>query len=146
MCPLRFILIFFSTMLAAYIAWTTMTSSPEIDFTTQDRENKASSNKDHFNFIKMIQNGFWVFVDMASGGYLWRNLKSRNDGVREVNGEVTCRIQIILQTKFSVHFPKPSVSFSRLFSPFYANYYSTQSRTGLKFANSNSSTVYALHL
>ncbi|KAG4940306.1 hypothetical protein JHK87_044177 [Glycine soja] len=81
---MRFILIFFSTMLAAYIAWTTMTSSPEIDFTTQDRENKASSNKDHFNFIKMIQNGFWVFVDMASGGYLWRNLKSRNDGVREV--------------------------------------------------------------
>lgn len=53
MCPLRFILIFFSTMLAAYIAWTTMTSSPEIDFTTQDRENKASSNKDHFNFIKV---------------------------------------------------------------------------------------------
>jgi hypothetical protein len=23
----------------------------------------------------MIQNGFWVFVDMASGSYLWRNLK-----------------------------------------------------------------------
>lgn len=34
--------------------------------------------------FQMIQNGFWVFVDMASGGYLWRNLKSRNDGVREV--------------------------------------------------------------
>ncbi|TKY62907.1 hypothetical protein E2542_SST12772 [Spatholobus suberectus] len=82
MCPLRFILIFFSAVLAAYFAWTTMRSSPEIDFTPQDNKNKSSSNKDHFNFIKMIQNGFWVFVDMASGRYLWRNLMSRNDGVK----------------------------------------------------------------
>ncbi|KAG5083132.1 hypothetical protein JHK84_053170 [Glycine max] len=81
MCPLRFILIFFSTMLAAYIAWTTVSSSPEIDVTSQDTENRASSNKDHFNFIKMIQNEFWVFVDMASGRYVWRNLKSRSQGI-----------------------------------------------------------------
>ncbi|RDX78175.1 hypothetical protein CR513_41581, partial [Mucuna pruriens] len=82
MCPLRFILIFFSAVLAAYFAWTTVRSSPEIDFTAQDHNNKSSSNKEQFNFIKMIQNGFWVFVDMASGKYLWRNLRSRNEGVQ----------------------------------------------------------------
>jgi len=26
----------------------------------------------------MIENGFWVFIDMASGRYLWRNLKQTN--------------------------------------------------------------------
>lgn len=25
--------------------------------------------------LQSIQNGFWVFVDMASGRYLWRNLR-----------------------------------------------------------------------
>ncbi|XP_027350935.1 uncharacterized protein LOC113861989 [Abrus precatorius] len=79
MCPLRFILIFFSAVLAAYFAWTTVVSSPESDFTDQDHNKEYSSNKDHFNFTKMIQNGFWVFVDMASGRYLWRNLMSKND-------------------------------------------------------------------
>nr|XP_004493156.1 uncharacterized protein LOC101506066 [Cicer arietinum] len=83
MCPLRFILIFFSAVLAAYFAWTTVTSTtPEIDFTANDHNNKSSSNKDHFSFIKMIRNGFWVLVDMASGRYLWKNLRSTNDHVQ----------------------------------------------------------------
>ncbi|XP_061343354.1 uncharacterized protein LOC133289441 [Gastrolobium bilobum] len=82
MCPLRFILIFFSAVLAAYFAWTAVRSSPEIDFTADDHDNKSSFNKDRFNFKKMIQNGFWVFVDMASGRYLWRNLRSTNDNVQ----------------------------------------------------------------
>ncbi|ESW33936.1 hypothetical protein PHAVU_001G110700 [Phaseolus vulgaris] len=82
MCPLRFILVFFSAALAAYFAWTTVRSSPEIDLTIQDQNNEASTDKDNFNFIKMIQNGFWVFVDMASGRYMWRTLMSRNDTVQ----------------------------------------------------------------
>ncbi|KAL2320464.1 hypothetical protein Fmac_029433 [Flemingia macrophylla] len=77
MCPLRFILVFFSAMLAAYFAWTTVRSSPKIEFTIQDHNNKSSPNKD-----PMVQNGFWIFVDMASGRYLWRNLIHRNDGVQ----------------------------------------------------------------
>ncbi|MED6209736.1 hypothetical protein PIB30_057650 [Stylosanthes scabra] len=77
MCPLRFILIFFSAVLAAYFAWTTVSSSPESDITGED-ENK---DKEHLSFKKMIQNGFWVFIDMASGKYLWRNLRSLNDNV-----------------------------------------------------------------
>ncbi|MED6108507.1 hypothetical protein PIB30_024536 [Stylosanthes scabra] len=77
MCPLRFILIFFSAVLAAYFAWTTVGSSPESDITGGDE----SKDKEHLSFKKMIQNGFWVFIDMASGKYLWRNLRSLNDNV-----------------------------------------------------------------
>ncbi|OIW06280.1 hypothetical protein TanjilG_19718 [Lupinus angustifolius] len=79
MCPLRFILVFFSTVLAAYFAWNTI-RSPETDFVGHDHK-----NNEHFRFKKMIQNGFWVFIDMASGRYLWRNLKSKNDEVQAMS-------------------------------------------------------------
>ncbi|KAI4348451.1 hypothetical protein L6164_009174 [Bauhinia variegata] len=79
MCPLRFILVFFSAVLAGYFAWRTVRSSPEIEISSMDSvvEDK-SSKKEDFNFSKMIQNGFWGFVDMASGRYLWRNLRAMN--------------------------------------------------------------------
>lgn len=55
MCPLRFILIFFSAVLAAYLAWTTMSSTtPEIDFTSGNHKDKSSSDKDNFSLIKVI--------------------------------------------------------------------------------------------
>ncbi|KEH23526.1 hypothetical protein MtrunA17_Chr7g0253291 [Medicago truncatula] len=86
MCPLRFILIFFSAVLAAYFAWTTVSSTtPEIDFAAHNHDDKSSSNKGHFSFIQMIKNGFWVLVDMASGRYLWKNLRSTNNHVQRQN-------------------------------------------------------------
>ncbi|KAJ1398349.1 hypothetical protein SESBI_31189 [Sesbania bispinosa] len=83
MCPLRFILVFFSAVLAGYFAWRTVRSSPEIDLASDDStgEDKSSSKKESFDFRKMIHNGFWVFVDMASGRYLWRNLRPTNKEV-----------------------------------------------------------------
>ncbi|GAV78950.1 hypothetical protein CFOL_v3_35878 [Cephalotus follicularis] len=78
MCPLRFILVFLSAVLAGYFAWRTVRSSPDIDdIVSKDTmvEKNSLKDKQEFNFIRMIQNGFWVFVDMASGRYLWRNLK-----------------------------------------------------------------------
>ncbi|XP_058727396.1 uncharacterized protein LOC131598843 [Vicia villosa] len=83
MCPLRFILVFFSAVLAGYYAWKTVFSSPKIDLASDDsiEEEKSSSKKEQLGFIKMIQNGFWVFVDMASGRYLWRNLRQTNKDV-----------------------------------------------------------------
>ncbi|OAY41939.1 uncharacterized protein LOC110623431 [Manihot esculenta] len=78
MCPLRFILVFFSAVLAGYFAWRSVRSSPEIDSINSDDstvERKPLNHKREFNVKKMIQNGFWVFVDMASGKYLWRNVK-----------------------------------------------------------------------
>ncbi|KAB2607633.1 hypothetical protein D8674_010801 [Pyrus ussuriensis x Pyrus communis] len=90
MCPLRFILLFFSAILAGYFAWRTVRSSPAgtdiITFsqlgTTSINENMGSSKHEQeaFNFKFMIQNGFWVLVDMASGKYLWRNFKEMNEG------------------------------------------------------------------
>ncbi|RDX88497.1 hypothetical protein CR513_29903, partial [Mucuna pruriens] len=77
MCPLRFILVFFSAVLAGYFAWKTVRSDPIIDVVSEDSsEEDKSSKKEDFDFKKMIQSGFWVFIDMASGRYLWRNLRS----------------------------------------------------------------------
>ncbi|XP_009366449.1 uncharacterized protein LOC103956213 [Pyrus x bretschneideri] len=87
MCPLRFILVFFSAILAGYFAWRTVCSSPDgtdmmiSQLDSTNNENAIGSPKqeeDAFNFKTMIQNGFWVFVDMASGKYLWRNIKEMN--------------------------------------------------------------------
>ncbi|KAL8041662.1 hypothetical protein ABFX02_10G179000 [Erythranthe guttata] len=90
MCPLRFILIFFSAILAVYFAWKTAASSSDDDITTgtgtgliddSTALHKTSTTwleKQQFHILKMIQNGFWVFIDMASGRYLWRNIKQFN--------------------------------------------------------------------
>ncbi|KAH9604305.1 hypothetical protein KSS87_005512 [Heliosperma pusillum] len=84
MCPLRFILVFFSAILAAYFAWKSFASSDDDElntavFSQQDFaiENTATSkiDKQERSLLLVIQDGFWVFVDMASGRYLWRNLK-----------------------------------------------------------------------
>ncbi|XP_010492813.1 PREDICTED: uncharacterized protein LOC104770141 [Camelina sativa] len=72
MCPLRFLLVFFSAVLAGYFAWKTVSSSPEL---ISDDSPVELNEKEGLDFKKKMENGFWVFVDMASGRYLWRNLK-----------------------------------------------------------------------
>ncbi|KAJ8763144.1 hypothetical protein K2173_025529 [Erythroxylum novogranatense] len=81
MCPLRFLLVFFSAILAGYFAWRTVRSSPEIEnVVVDDRSAADKKEKQGFSVKRIVQNGFWVFVDMASGRYLWRNLKEmKND-------------------------------------------------------------------
>ncbi|XP_056852552.1 uncharacterized protein LOC108843948 isoform X2 [Raphanus sativus] len=69
MCPLRFLLVFFSAVLAGYFAWKTVNSSPDDD----DSPIESNDEKQGLCFKKM-EKGLWVFVDMASGKYLWRNL------------------------------------------------------------------------
>ncbi|KAL0452900.1 UNVERIFIED_CONTAM: hypothetical protein Slati_1268100 [Sesamum latifolium] len=78
MCPLRFILVFFSAVLAGYFAWKTVATSPKADSTTSDQEENTSTStieKQQLHFLKSVENGFWVLIDMASGRYLWRNIK-----------------------------------------------------------------------
>ncbi|KAK7818531.1 uncharacterized protein LOC112001392 [Quercus suber] len=77
MCPMRFILVFFSAILAGYFAWRTVRSSPETENIFEDStvENISMKDKQEFNLRKTIHNGFCVFVNMASGRYLWRNLR-----------------------------------------------------------------------
>ncbi|CAL0299236.1 unnamed protein product [Lupinus luteus] len=84
MCPLRFILVFFSAVLAGYFAWRTVRSTPKIDFASGGSAVEKDDKKEGFDMKKMVQNGFWVFVDMASGRYLWRNLRSNNNTIDEL--------------------------------------------------------------
>jgi len=55
MCPLRFILVFFSAVLAGYFAWRTVRSSPKIDLASDDsiEEEKSSFKKEDFD-LKMV--------------------------------------------------------------------------------------------
>ncbi|VVB15033.1 unnamed protein product [Arabis nemorensis] len=76
MCPLRFLLVFFSAVLAGYFAWKTVSSSPEL---ISDDSPVELNEKQGLDFKKKMENGFWVFVDMASGRYLWRNLKEMKE-------------------------------------------------------------------
>ncbi|XP_052176248.1 uncharacterized protein LOC127790685 [Diospyros lotus] len=78
MCPLRFILVFLSAMLAGFLALRTLRSSPGVGFmdsgsSSTPEEISPKENKE-FELKKTILNGLWVFGDMASGRYLWRNL------------------------------------------------------------------------
>ncbi|KAG6595503.1 hypothetical protein SDJN02_11502, partial [Cucurbita argyrosperma subsp. argyrosperma] len=87
MCPLRFILVFLSAILAGYVAWRSASSSSssssssdlfpavESEKSPLESENRRVE-EDGFGLKKMIQKGFWIFVDMASGRFLWRNLHS----------------------------------------------------------------------
>ncbi|CAH8381000.1 unnamed protein product [Eruca vesicaria subsp. sativa] len=79
MCPLRFLLVFFSAILAGYFAWKTVSSSPELIGDDNDDSPVELNDKQGLNFKKKMENGFWVFVDMASGKYLWRNLNEMRE-------------------------------------------------------------------
>ncbi|GMJ11202.1 hypothetical protein like AT5G18150 [Hibiscus trionum] len=81
MCPLRFLLVFFSAVLAGYVAWRTVRSSSDIggdgsgNVVSEDSGKIVANDEQEFSSKRVVQNGFWVFFDMASGRYLWRNLK-----------------------------------------------------------------------
>ncbi|KAK4793810.1 hypothetical protein SAY86_011804 [Trapa natans] len=77
MCPLRFILVFFSAVIAGYFAWMTVRSSPELHLSLQEltADSSPSEESQGLNLKKVVQDGFWIFVDMASGKYLWRSFK-----------------------------------------------------------------------
>ncbi|XP_018442580.1 uncharacterized protein LOC108814492 [Raphanus sativus] len=80
MCPLRFLLVFFSAVLAGYFAWKTVSSSSPELISEEDNDSPVELNdKQGLCFRKRMENGFWVFVDMASGKYLWRNLKEMRE-------------------------------------------------------------------
>ncbi|XP_010454038.1 PREDICTED: uncharacterized protein LOC104735868 [Camelina sativa] len=79
MCPLRFLLVFFSAVLAGYFAWKTVSSTLEL---ISDDSPVELNEKEGLGFKKKMENGFWVFVDMASGRYLWRNLKEMKESTQ----------------------------------------------------------------
>lgn len=88
MCPLRIILIFLSATLAGFFVLRNLRSQPQPTELDDDGDAAAatiptnshtsdSSNPSSNRTSKVraaVESGFWTFVDMASGRYLWRQL------------------------------------------------------------------------
>ncbi|GMI84462.1 hypothetical protein like AT5G18150 [Hibiscus trionum] len=69
MCPLRFVLVFFSAVLAGYVAWRMVRSSSHIDSSgSAVSENSGKMVANDKPELNSKRNGFW-----ASGRYWWRN-------------------------------------------------------------------------
>nr|GLL30889.1 uncharacterized protein LOC104107090 [Ipomoea trifida] len=89
MCPLRIILIFLSATLAGFFALRNL-KTPSDDNQGQAADEKqvkvhsdSSSSSSSLPICSkvcgVIGNGFWTFVDMASGRYVWRHLVSSSN-------------------------------------------------------------------
>ncbi|XP_031101028.1 uncharacterized protein LOC116004965 [Ipomoea triloba] len=90
MCPLRIILIFLSVTLAGFFAFRNL-KTPSDDYQSHAADetpvklHSASSLSSSSSLpicskvCGVIGNGFWTFVDMASGRYVWRHLVSSSN-------------------------------------------------------------------
>ncbi|KAG4920499.1 hypothetical protein AAZX31_18G053900 [Glycine max] len=85
MCPLRLILIFLSATLAGFFVLRNLRSQPQIeeDDAVVPPNPKISDSSDASSngtskVRAVVESGFWTFVDMASGRYLWRHLVSNS--------------------------------------------------------------------
>jgi hypothetical protein len=88
MCPLRVILLFLSALLAGYFALKSVRYEGNgiLDM-AEDRRAQASVNVSEHGDVFRKAHGrgksvFWLLVDMASGQYLWQNLRMQSKGVR----------------------------------------------------------------
>ncbi|CAL5202643.1 unnamed protein product [Lathyrus oleraceus] len=92
MCPLRVLLIFLSATLAGFFVLRNLRSQPKIDDDEVadstlpsnpkilDSSNAASDGNS--KVWNALESGFWTFVDMASGRYLWRHVVSSSSSKR----------------------------------------------------------------
>ncbi|XP_044485140.1 uncharacterized protein LOC123210731 [Mangifera indica] len=83
MCPLRFILVFLSATLAGFFLIRNFKSDPHLDLDSDNNDSSSSNSSIQqtpatlFSKVRLtMESGFWTFVDMASGKYLWRHLVS----------------------------------------------------------------------
>ncbi|KAJ0703304.1 hypothetical protein HanPI659440_Chr14g0549511 [Helianthus annuus] len=84
MCPMRVFLVFFSAILAGYLTWKSVQTY--VDTEDMVSSDDLSPNQQQSSIIKMGQNALYGFVDMASGKYLWRNLRQMTaDGKNKSN-------------------------------------------------------------
>ncbi|XP_028752267.1 uncharacterized protein LOC114711980 [Neltuma alba] len=88
MCPLRLLLIFLSASLAGFFVFRNLRSQPHLvhhDDAGEASSSAQSSDSSIPAFSKVrvaIESGFWTFVDMASGRYLWNHLTSSSKSKR----------------------------------------------------------------
>jgi hypothetical protein len=83
MCPMRVFLILFSAMLAAYLAWRNYSKNEEqlsilreSEEQSEDSMTSADGSAPKQQILSKVSSGFWMLIDMASGRYLWRNVRS----------------------------------------------------------------------
>ncbi|KAK4275937.1 hypothetical protein QN277_018947 [Acacia crassicarpa] len=110
MCPLRFILVFFSTVLAGYFAWRTVRSSPDTDVASDKSalEDKSPIRKDfkfkevHFFFIFPLFLGYGeVSLEPSEGCEQRRGRRSRRALRTSVLNNRLAQICTILSSLFS---------------------------------------------
>lgn len=82
MCPMRVFLVLFSALLASYLAWRNYNKAEKtsiLDFTETETEVFVDKFEDNAasQVSAKLRSGFWTFVDMATGRYLWQNLRSQ---------------------------------------------------------------------
>ncbi|QHO23894.1 hypothetical protein HN51_047533 [Arachis hypogaea] len=92
MCPLRIILIFLSATLAGFFVLRNLRSQPQLNegdddpsLTNSAPTNPKPSDSSKFSIAKVraaLESGFWSFLDMASGRYLWRHMVSSSSTKR----------------------------------------------------------------
>ncbi|KAL7113838.1 hypothetical protein ACP275_04G083700 [Erythranthe tilingii] len=91
MCPLRIILIFLSATLAGFFVLRNLNSSPDplnddgVDV-AEEAESTGSAPMSS-KVCAAVGKGFWTFVDMASGKYLWRNLASSSSPTEKLSAD-----------------------------------------------------------
>ncbi|CAL9184091.1 unnamed protein product [Musa hybrid cultivar] len=95
MCPLRLVLVFLSAALAGFFAWKSIRSPPPSPISDDSQEIGASPGDSSIKGRilgagKVIENGYWVFLDMASGRYLWR--ATRESKFYRLQRFVTCTL------------------------------------------------------
>ncbi|XP_027336866.1 uncharacterized protein LOC113850502 [Abrus precatorius] len=82
MCPLRLILIFLSATLAGFFVLRNLRSQPKVDDddavpTNPKISDSTDTSSNGTSKVRVaLESGFWTFVDMASGRYLWRHMVS----------------------------------------------------------------------
>ncbi|KAH7279978.1 hypothetical protein KP509_37G046100 [Ceratopteris richardii] len=79
MCPMRFVLIFFSLIVAGFLALQAFSMTNIVDPSSSER-NLPKDTKARDGTIKpwyaKVSSGLWALLDMATGSYLWRILVS----------------------------------------------------------------------
>lgn len=83
MCPMRVFLVFFSALLACYFAWRNYAAEDQTSFFNGVEEEQEMESTNGMNdaepkqlILSKVSSGFWLVVDMASGRYLWKGIKS----------------------------------------------------------------------
>ncbi|KAJ0975509.1 hypothetical protein J5N97_017474 [Dioscorea zingiberensis] len=88
MCPLRVVLIFLSATLAGFFVLRGLKAQPDqttdLDHDAADESSPVAMKEPLPLSTKArsaICSGFWTCMDMASGRYLWRNLRPSSSAI-----------------------------------------------------------------